>query len=148
MTPGLTRRKATNFIAIHCSASVPDPITGRVTIDRWHRQRGFLMIGYHYVIKTDGAIEPGRDADSIGAHVEGYNANSIGICLVGGVNKLNVPTDNFTQAQMVSLLTLLKELRTKHPLAVIQGHRDFPNVAKACPSFDVRAWLKTVGNFK
>lgn len=148
MTPGLSARKATDFIAIHCSASVPDEKTDWRTIDRWHRQRGFLMIGYHYVIKTDGTTEKGRDEDSIGAHVERFNANSIGICMVGGVDAngpSGKPVNNFSEDQFQSLAVLLLELRAKYPKAVIQGHRDFPNVAKACPSFDVRAWLKANG---
>ena len=148
MTPGLSPRKATDYIAIHCSASAPDPATDVKTIDRWHRQRGFTMVGYHYVIRTDGEIQKGRDEDAIGAHVQGFNSNSIGICMVGGVDKngpTGKPTDNFSKEQMLSLLALLKELRKKYPLAIIQGHRDFPKVAKACPSFDVKAWLRKVG---
>ena len=146
MTPGLSPRKVTDFIAIHCSASVPDIKTNAATLDRWHRNRGFFMIGYHFVIKTDGTIEKGRDEDSIGAHVEGYNARSIGVCLVGGVDKDGKSVNNFSQEQMLSLLMLLKDLKKKYPLAVIQGHRDFPKVAKDCPCFDVKAWVKTVMN--
>lgn len=145
MTPGLTPRKSTDFIAIHCSASQPDPKIGAREIDRWHRQRGFLMIGYHYVIKADGTQESGRDADSIGAHTVDYNANSIGICMVGGVDAKNVPANNFTPEQFARLEDLLRVLKQKFPKAVIQGHRDFPGVRKACPSFDVREWLKKVG---
>lgn len=147
MIPGLTARKSTDFIAVHCSASIPDPKTDWRVIDRWHRQRGFLMIGYHYVIKTDGVVEIGRDPASIGAHVEGFNANSVGICMVGGVDKngpSGKPVDNFTPAQFVALKELLDRLTIEYPKAVIQGHRDFPRVAKACPSFDVRTWLKSI----
>ena len=148
MTPGLTARKSTEFIAVHCSASLPDIKTDAKVIDRWHRQRGFLMIGYHYVIKTDGVIEPGRDEDSVGAHVEGYNHNSIGICMVGGVDKDNKPQNNYSAAQFESLTTLVQELHDKYPKAVIQGHRDFPKVAKACPCFDVKPWAaKAIQHF-
>lgn len=145
MTPGLSPRRSTDYIAVHCSASVPNVATDAKTIDRWHRQRGFLMIGYHFVIKTDGTIEPGRDKQAVGAHVENFNSSSIGICLVGGVDADNKPANNFSPEQFAALAGLLKELRKEYPKAVIQGHRDFPKVAKACPSFDVRAWLKTVG---
>lgn len=148
MTPGLSPRKSTTFIAVHCSASVPDPATDAKVIDRWHRQRGFLMIGYHYVIKTDGTIQAGRDEESIGAHVEGYNAVSIGICMVGGVDAngpTGKPKNNFTKEQMASLALLLTKMHAKYPTAVIQGHRDFPKVAKACPSFDVKPFVKLLG---
>lgn len=142
MTPGLFPRKATDYIVVHCSASVPDIKTDAKVIDRWHRQRGFLMVGYHFVIKTDGIIEPGRDLDSIGAHVVNYNANSIGICMVGGVDKDQKAVNNFSKEQFASLKALLTTLHAKHPKAVIQGHRDFPKVAKDCPCFDVKPWVK------
>jgi N-acetyl-anhydromuramyl-L-alanine amidase AmpD len=44
--------------------------------------------------------------------------------------------DTRTAAQKKALLTLLKKLKTEHPQARILGHRDLPNVAKACPCFD------------
>jgi len=132
------------FIAIHCSASNPKMDIGVEEIDRWHRARGFVKIGYHYVIRRDGTLEMGRPTTEIGAHVEGYNSSSIGVCLVGGVDssKLMKPEDNFTPAQFGSLTILLTGLTKLYPGAVVQGHRDFPNVAKACPSFDVKEWLK------
>lgn len=145
MTPGLSPRKSTDYIAIHCSASVPDLKTDVKTIDRWHRQRGFTMVGYHFVIKTDGEVQKGRDEESIGAHVQGFNHNSIGICLVGGVDSALKPANNFSKEQMFSLLVLLKELQGRYPNATVQGHRDFPNVNKACPSFSVKGWMKSVG---
>lgn len=141
MTPGLTARKSTEYIVVHCSASVPDIKTDAKVIDRWHRQRGFLMIGYHYVIKTDGIIEPGRDPESIGAHVADYNHNSVGICMVGGVDKDQKAVNNFTDLQFASLKALVQTLMGKYPKAVVQGHRDFPKVAKACPCFSVKDWL-------
>ena len=142
MIPGLTSRKATDFIVVHCSASQPNPATDAKVIDRWHRQRGFLMIGYHFVIKTDGVVEVGRDEDAIGAHVEGYNANSIGICMVGGVDKEGKSVNNFSEAQFKSLSEILKKFKAKYPKAIIQGHRDFKGVKKDCPCFIVKDWLK------
>ena len=134
------------FIAIHCSASNVKMDVGAAEIDRWHRVRGFIKIGYHYVIRRDGTLETGRPTTEIGAHVEGFNSQSIGVCLVGGVDgsKLMKPENNFTPAQFANLAALLAGLKKLYPDAVIQGHRDFPNVAKACPSFDVGDWLKTV----
>ena len=145
MTPGLSPRKATDYLVVHCSASVPDIKTDAKVIDRWHRQRGFLMIGYHFVIKTDGAIEKGRDVEAIGAHVENFNAVSIGICMVGGVDKAGKSVNNFSKEQMLSLLAVLKDLKLAYPKAIVQGHRDFPKVAKDCPCFDVKPWAKGVG---
>jgi N-acetylmuramoyl-L-alanine amidase len=136
-------RPKTDFIVVHCSASAPSVNADAAMIDRWHRQQGWQCIGYHFVIKRDGTVEEGREVDKIGAHVADWNTVSVGICLSGGVDAAQKPEDNFTLAQFAALEKLLKELKIKYPSAVIQGHRDFPKVAKACPSFDVRAWLKT-----
>jgi len=96
------------------------------------------------VIRRDGTVEKGRDDSVVGAHVQGFNENSVGICMVGGVSAddVNKAQNNFTPKQFASLKTLLVDLKKKYPKAKIQGHKDFPGVAKACPSFDVKAWLK------
>ena len=137
-------RSKTDFIAIHCSATSEKQNFGAADIDKWHRAKGWACIGYHYVIKRDGTIEQGRKESQIGAHVADWNATSLGICLIGGVDAddRNRAEDNFTPEQYASLKTLLKELKTRYPKAKIQGHRDFPKVAKACPCFDVATWLK------
>jgi len=139
-------RKSTEFIAVHCSATRPSMNIGAKEITLWHKAKGWKTIGYHYVIRRDGRLETGRKENELGAHVEGFNDRSIGVCLVGGVHEDNlVPEANFTDAQMSSLKTLLAFLKTKYPNVKIQGHRDFPNVKKACPSFDVAPWLKDAG---
>lgn len=133
------------FIAVHCSATGPAQDVNVAELDRWHRLRGFVKVGYHFVIRRDGAVETGRPLTERGAHVEGFNHNSIGVCLIGGTDgtKAQKPQANFTGDQMLALKALLHKLSIDFPQAVVQGHRDFPNVAKACPSFDVRHWLKT-----
>lgn len=133
------------FIAVHCSATPAAMNIGRAEIDKWHRLKGWLAIGYHFVIRRDGTLEAGRGLDVRGAHVEGFNHNSVGVCLIGGVDGTPAakPEANFTPAQMKTLGTLLKDLKVRFPHAVVQGHRDFPNVAKACPSFNVKSWLAT-----
>lgn len=144
------------FLVVHCSATPPDIDADAAMIDRWHRQKGFFKIGYHFVVKRDGTVQTGRRLDEIGAHVSGLNYCSVGICLVGGVRRDKdadgkddadgarwdlKPENNFTPQQFASLKSLLIELRAKFPAAEILGHRDCPNVNKACPSFDVRHWL-------
>ena len=137
-------REKTDYIAIHCSATANQNF-GAADIDKWHRKQGWQAIGYHYVIRRDGTVEEGRDEKVVGAHVSGFNEVSIGICMVGGVdaNDVSKAKNNFTDAQFASLKQLLVDLKGRYPKAKIQGHRDFPNVKKACPSFDVAAWLKT-----
>ena len=130
-----------DYLVVHCSATQAKADIGRAEIDKWHRQRKMLEIGYHYVIRRDGTLEIGRENDVMGAHVRGYNHNSIGICMIGGVDKDLKPEQNFETPQYTTLRSLLGYLKSNHPHAVIQGHRDFPGVAKACPSFDVMAWF-------
>lgn len=140
-------RERTDFIVVHCSASTEKMNIGAADIDKWHRGKGWKCIGYHYVIRRDGTVEEGREEATVGAHVEGWNAVSLGICMVGGVdaNDVKLAKNNFTKAQFDSLKQLLVDLKIRYPKAKIQGHRDFPKVAKACPSFSVEEWLKTVG---
>ena len=111
-------------IIVHCSATAEGKDFTVQDIDRWHRQRGFDCIGYHYVIYRDGTVHEGRDVNRVGAHCSGYNKESIGVCYIGGL-----ATDGKTPKDMRQLITL-------YPDAEIYGHRDF--AAKACPSFDAR----------
>lgn len=140
---GTKDRTRTDFIVVHCAATRPSQDIGAAEIDRMHRQRGFNTIGYNFVIRRNGKIEEGRPVDQIGAHVEGWNAVSLGICMVGGVSEkdVNVPENNFTDEQFDALKGLLQDLKKRYPKAKIQGHRDFPKVKKACPSFSVSEWL-------
>ena len=126
-----------NEIIIHCSATVEGKDFTVEDIDRWHQQRGFKMVGYHYVIRLDGTIEQGRPLEQAGAHCKGHNTHSIGICYIGGLDTEGKPTDTRTKAQRDMLWALVKSLKVKYPKATIHGHNEFAN--KACPCFDVRA---------
>lgn len=138
-----TPRPRTNFIAVHCSATRPSQNVDEDEIRQWHQAKGWQDIGYNIVIPRDGTIQIGRPMDYQGAHVEGYNSSALGICLVGGVSEADPKKaeNNFTEKQFAALLDALRFCRRYAPTVKIQGHRDFPNVAKDCPSFDVRAWL-------
>lgn len=132
------------YIAVHCAATKASQDIGVTEIDRWHRAKGWIMVGYHFVIRRDGSVETGRKLDMPGAHVNGFNSVSLGICLVGGLDEEGKPENNFTKAQLAALATLLASLAIDFPAASVQGHRDFPGVKKDCPCFDVRSWLKTI----
>lgn len=137
-----SKRKITEII-VHCSATAEGRDFTIADITRWHKQRGFSTIGYHYVVYRDGSVHNGRDIDVSGAHCTGHNANSIGVCYIGGCAADNLtPKDTRTSAQKESLLKLLKKLRTLYPKAKIHGHRDFAN--KACPSFDATKEYKNI----
>ncbi|KGK41209.1 lysozyme [Nitrincola sp. A-D6] len=138
------QRNRTDFIVVHCSATNENQDIGAYDIDRWHRGRGWLKIGYHYVIKRDGTLEVGRNENAVGAHAHGYNSNSVSVCMVGGVSAddHNKAVNNFTDAQFKTLQATLTVLKARYETAEILGHRDLPNVAKACPCFDTREWVK------
>lgn len=125
-----------DYIVVHCTATKEGKDFKAKDIDRWHKERGWKGIGYHYVVDLDGTIEKGRNESEIGSHVAGWNKNSIGICYVGGLDSKGNPKDTRTEAQKEALWRLLTELLCKYPQAIIKGHRDFPNVKKACPCFD------------
>lgn len=122
-------------IIVHCSATPEGKDFTVADITRWHKQRGFTTIGYHYVVYRDGSVHNGRDVNVSGAHCTGHNSISIGVCYIGGCEANSKKAkDTRTQAQKKALLDLLKKLKALYPKAKIHGHRDF--AAKACPSFD------------
>lgn len=152
-----TKRTITDIV-LHCTATPEGKEVTVAAIRAGHLARGFKDIGYHYVIGLDGTIHKGRDESLIGAHVSGHNAHSIGISYVGGVEKDGkTPKDTRTAAQKTAMARLVKELLAKYPGAKVKGHRDYsPDLngdgtvepwewIKACPCFEVKTWLPTVG---
>ena len=144
-------KRSINLILVHCTAT---PEGKNFTVDdirRWHTTpvakggRGWSDIGYHYVIDTKGRCLEGRDVNLVGAHCEGYNAHSIGIVYVGGLDKDGkTPKDTRTLTQKAALLNLLAELRRLYPTAKIAGHRDYNKKGKACPCFDAKTEYKDI----
>lgn len=130
-----------NKIILHCSATKEGQKFTVKEIDAWHKQKGFKGVGYHYVILLDGTVESGRPESEVGAHTLGQNANSIGICYIGGLDANAKPKNTRTDAQREALIKLVKELKAKYPGATVHGHNEFAN--KACPSFNVKDELKT-----
>ena len=125
------------MLVIHCSAVKPDQTSSAAQIDTWHRRdRHYKFgIGYHYVVRRDGQIEPGRPEWMVGAHCKNHNAHSLGICYEGGLNARGQPADTRTLAQKLAMLQLLEVLHRKYPKALIVGHHDL-NPQKDCPCFD------------
>jgi N-acetyl-anhydromuramyl-L-alanine amidase AmpD len=121
------RRAKTEYIVLHTAASLKPNVTA-AHIDTWHRQRGFEMIGYHYVIRRDGLIEPGRPERYAGAHCRGLNHNSIGICLTGHGDFLP-----WTPEQMRFLRELVNALREKYNIWIenVIGHREVNDLIAA-----------------
>ena len=141
-------------VIIHCSATPEGRDYTVADIDRWHRERGFNEIGYHYVVYRDGSIHEGRDVAKMGAHCKGQNANSIGICYIGGLDANGKAKDTRTEAQKRALRVLIAKLVKEYPIKEILGHRDTsPDTdgdgivephewTKMCPCFDAKEEYK------
>lgn len=128
-------------IIVHCSATQASSDIGAKEIRAYHvRENGWKDIGYHYVIRRNGAVEKGRDDAVVGAHVQGHNANSLGICLVGGITPAGAGDVNYTEEQYSSLAALLQELHEKYPSAGLFSHKEF--APKFCPGFTARDWWR------
>lgn len=128
--------RAITLIIVHCSANRAGSALRMADIDSYHRSLGWIGCGYHYVIPTDGTIEPGRPDEMVGAHCKNHNRHSIGVCYIGGLSKDGKPADTRTDAQRIALRTLLEQLHRRYPDALIVGHRDL-DPQKVCPCFDV-----------
>lgn len=131
-------------LVVHCTATPEGREVTVADIDRWHRELGWRCIGYHWVVYLDGSIHAGRPEEQQGAHVAGHNVNSIGIVYVGGVDLQNKAKDTRTEAQKRALADKLHEMLLRYPGCEVLGHRDFPNVHKDCPCFDVKSWWASV----
>lgn len=132
------------YIVLHTTAT-PQNTTPESILRYWSKTLGWKNPGYHYLIKADGTIISILPIEQVANGVAGFNSVSIHISYIGGIDSKGRPVDNRTDAQKQAQIKILKELRPRFPHAIIQGHRDFPGVQKACPSFDVREWLACVG---
>ena len=128
-------RKITEII-VHCTATPEGRWHTVADVDRWHRQRGFFGIGYHFLVLLDGTIATGRPLWRVGAHCTGHNTHSVGICYVGGLDAQGKPKDTRTPEQRKAMLQLIQLLKSVFAGATVYGHRDF--AAKACPCFDAK----------
>lgn len=134
-------RRQIQEIIVHCTATPEGKQYTVADVRKWHKLQGWSDIGYHYLVLLNGEVEQGRDVELVGAHCQGRNSHSIGVCYVGGVmTDGRTPKDTRTEEQKAALLRLLLDLRKLYPRATIYGHRDF--AAKACPSFDARKEYK------
>ena len=130
-------RKIT-LIVIHCSAVKPEQTSSAKQIDSWHKGQGWKCIGYHYVVRRDGSVEPGRPVEMVGAHVKFHNRYSIGVCYEGGMDAAGMAADTRTPEQVKALRALVEQLHGRFPNALIVGHHDL-DPTKSCPCFDAAA---------
>lgn len=140
-----------DLIVIHCSATRVDRTLTAFDLETLHRRRGFNGTGYHYYIRKDGTAHITRPIERIGAHVKGFNSNSVGICYEGGLDCHGSPADTRTPAQRETLRLLVCQLLQRFPGSWVCGHRDLSpdrngngeiepeEWIKACPCFEVKA---------
>lgn len=130
------------YLAIHCTATQPEA-TKESILNYWKNVLKWKSVGYHRLIDRFGTIHELADYESITNGVAGFNSVSVHISYIGGIDVLGKPQDTRTCKQIESMIYLIKEIRKKYPNIIVQGHRDF-GANKACPSFDVKSWLKSV----
>jgi N-acetyl-anhydromuramyl-L-alanine amidase AmpD len=152
-SPSAPLRDSTDFIVVHCTATRKGQDIGLADVDRWHCAKGWDGCGYHEIIRLDGTVEFGREVGAIGAHAYGYNRRSLGIALVGGLNRMGTPANTYTELQLRALKDRLEHHLGNYPAAEVVGHRDLsPDIdgdgvierwewLKECPCMDVRAWV-------
>ena len=111
-----TRRATTDEIILHHAeakhASVEE-------VNRWHLERGWTGIGYHFYIRKDGKVYHGRPEWAVGAHAMGHNARAIGVCCEG-----SYMTETMPAAQLDALKALIRQLMGKYPGARLMRHCD------------------------
>jgi N-acetylmuramoyl-L-alanine amidase len=150
-------RKITSIV-LHCTATRAGQPFNIAAIRAMHKARGFSDIGYHWLIGLNGEVWRGRPEEKVGAHVAGFNAFSIGVCYVGGLDASTaVPRDTRTSAQLAAMKKLLQGIVKRYPEVVILGHRDLSpdrdgdgvvekhEWLKSCPCFDAGPWANANG---
>lgn len=131
------------YLTIHCTATPEGRANTADEVKAWDIQR-FGQPSYHWVIELNGSVFRHLNDDERGAHTANHNSGNIGISYVGGTESLSAggkPKDTRTSEQKAALKRLIGMYEAKYPGIIIRGHRDWPDVHKACPSFDVSAWL-------
>ena len=146
------------YLVIHCTATPEGREVSGAEIRHWHTDpvskggRGWKRVGYTDMIHIDGSVERlvenNEDANvddwEVTNGVKRYNGVSRHIVYVGGTDKAGRPADTRTAAQKAAMRRYVEDFHQRFPEVRIVGHRDL-NPRKACPSFDVGAWLKSIG---
>lgn len=126
------------WLVVHCTATAQSATVASIQ-NYWRTQLGWRQPGYHIIIPPDGRSVRLLD-DSIPSNgVAGYNAHALHVSYIGGIDAQGHGLDTRTPQQKAELLRILQRWKKQYPNARIQGHRDFPNVHKECPSFNAKA---------
>lgn len=122
-------------ITIHCSATPNGKPVSVETIRKWHIDRGFTDIGYHFIIQPNGDLEFGRPIYLKGAHVKGANKDNIGVCFIGDTK--------FSKAQFNTFYSWAYPFCQKYdvPFWAVYAHNEFKSAikqGKTCPNMDIK----------
>lgn len=145
-------------LVIHCTATPEGREVAAADIRHWHCDpvskggRGWKQVGYTDLIHLDGSVErlvrnnedAVVDAWEVTNGAKGYNTTSRHIVYVGGCDKNMQPKDTRTEAQKKSLTDYVRNFHERFPSILIVGHNELDG-RKACPSFDVQKWLRSIG---
>lgn len=145
------------YLVLHCTATPEHRHVTSDEIRRWHtapapKGRGWKQVGYSEMIHLNGEIETlvkYDDNDIVESNeltngALGINSISRHIVYVGGIDKDDYkPKDTRTPEQLESMKNFVLDFVSKHPGIKVAGHYHFAQ--KACPSFNVEQWLKSIG---
>lgn len=129
-------QRAVSRVFVHCSASDDPNHDDIAVIRKWHVEgNGWNDVGYHYFIRKDGTLQPGRPLERVPAAQQGHNTGTIAICLHG------LEKDKFTPAQFDMLRALCRAIGKAYNNSVtFHGHCEV-NPHKTCPVFDYKGVL-------
>ena len=150
--------KPMQYLVIHCTATPEGREVSAAEIRRWHTApvsqggRGWKQVGYTDMVHLDGRVERlvnnNEDAQvdlwEVTNGAKGYNSMSRHIVYVGGCDNAGKPKDTRTEAQREALKRYVEDFHARFPQVKIVGHHEL-NPGKACPSFDVPTWLRSIG---
>jgi len=131
------------YIVIHCTATQPNTKKEAI-LSYWKNTLKWKTVGYHRLIDANGVIHELAKFEQITNGVKGFNSESIHFSYIGGIDESGRPKDTRTLKQKESLLYLVKQAKKQFPNAIVQGHKDFKGVAKACPSFEAKNEYKAI----
>ena len=135
--------RSISYIVIHCTATLQSAKVESIQ-NYWKNNLKWKSPGYHKIIEPNGTVHTLAPDAAVCNGVKGHNSHSLHVSYIGGVDAKGNAKDNRTPQQKAAMERVVREWKRQHPKAVVQGHRDFPGVAKACPSFDAIAWAKEV----
>lgn len=148
------------YLVLHCTATPEGREVSSNEIRHWHTDpvkkggRGWKQVGYTDLFHLDGTVERlvknNEDAEvdpwEVTNGAAGYNSVSRHVVYAGGLAKDGkTAKDTRTAAQLKAMTDYVRNFHERFPQIKIVGHRDLPGVNKACPSFDVKAWLESIG---